>query len=72
VKPLPGIGLRLDAVYEHGMHMTKLKSSIRSKVTSHPVSKSLRVVKWEVILDEPLLIIGLKLDAVYEHGMHIT
>ena len=71
-KPLNAIGLWLDAVYEHWMHMTKPKSSIHSQVTSHTVIKSLRVVMQVVMSGKPLGGIGLRLDAVYEHGMQFS
>ena len=71
-KPLRDIGLRLDGVYERGMHMTKPKSPIYRPVTSQAVSKSLRVVMQVVISGKPLGGIGLRLDDVYVHGMHIT
>ena len=71
-KPLGDIGLRLEAVYEHWMQITWPKSSIHSHVTSHPVSKSLRIVIQVVISGKPLNAIGLWLDAVYQHRMHIT
>jgi hypothetical protein len=71
-KPLRGIGLKLDAVYERWMQFTRSKNSINRLVTSHPVSKSLRVVMQVVISGKPLRGIGLRLDAVYERWMQIT
>jgi hypothetical protein len=52
--------------------MQQLKTSINCLVTSHPVSKSLRVVMQVVTSGKPLSSIAREFDAVYEYGMHMT
>ena len=72
MKVLCGVALELDAVEQPPNAGDSLHSSIRGLVTSHPVTKSLRVVMQVVMSGKPLDGIGRKLDAVYEHGLHIT
>ena len=71
-KPLRGIGLRLDAVYERGMQITWSTRSINRFVTSQPVSKSLRVVMQVLTSGKPFRSIAREFDAFYQREMQVT